>query len=226
MTRRAGPRRQGRAAAAQRAEGERSAGPRRQGRAAADSGFSLIEVIAVVAIFALLMALVMPGVGRLSGRTLRAAADDLAAQLELARQRAVVTSIPHRVWIDLDQATYRVEWLVGDAEAAGEPDRAPAMELDLRGDGPLPLEAPRDTTRAFRPLPGLLGRDEVLEDPLAFRGVETLAGFADSGEATIEFAPDGSSDATSVVVDDESGNAFVVEVLPLAETIRVSHADE
>jgi type II secretion system protein H len=192
-----------------------------------DPGFTLIEVIAVVAIFALLVAVVAPNLGRLSGRTLRGAADDLASRLELARQRAVVTGVPHRLWIDLDQATYRLEWLVGDAEAAGEPEAAaPPEELDLRGDAPLPLEAPRDTTRAFRPLPGLLGRDELLADSLAFRGVETPAGLSDTGEATIEFAPDGTSDATSVVLDDESGHALVIDVLPLAEAVRVNDVEE
>ena len=35
------------------------------------AGFTLIEIIAVVAIFALLVALVAPNLGRLSGRTLR-----------------------------------------------------------------------------------------------------------------------------------------------------------
>ena len=193
------------------------------------SGFTLIEVIAVVAIFALLVAVVAPNLGRLSGRTLRGAADDLASRLELARQRAVVTGAPHRIWIDLDGAVYRAEWLVGDAEAdseAGEPAPPPPAELDLAGDSPLPLAAPRDATLAFRPLPGLLGRDEPLADSLRFRGVETAAGFSDSGEATIEFAPDGTSETTSVILDDDSGRALEVEVLPIAEAVQVRDVEE
>ena len=77
------------------------------------AGFTLIEMLAVVAIFSLLVAIVAPNIGRLSGRTLQAAADDLAARLELARQRAVVTGVPHRLWIDLDQASYRLERAMG-----------------------------------------------------------------------------------------------------------------
>jgi len=197
----------------------------------ARSGFTLIEVIAVVAIFALLVAVVAPNIGRLSGVTLRGAANELAARLELARQRAVVTGAPHRIWIDLDQAVYRVEWLVGDAEAAreaGEPTRPPPppKELDLEGDAPLPLKAPRDDTLAYRPLPGLLGRDEPLAESLTFRGIQTPAGFSDSGEATIEFAPDGTSDTTSVILDDDSGHALEVEVLPILETVRVRDVEE
>ena len=184
------------------------------------AGFTLIEMIAVVAIFALLVAVVAPNLGRLSGRTLRQAADDLAARLELARQRTVVTGIPHRLWIDLDAATYRLEWVAGEAAEPARP-----AELDLRGETPLPLEAPRDTTLAFRPLPGILGRDEVLAESLAFRGVETPAGFSDRGEVAIEFAPDGTADSTTVILDDESGHGLLIDVLPLAEAVRVSDAE-
>jgi type II secretory pathway pseudopilin PulG len=182
-------------------------------------------MIAVVAIFALLMAVVAPNLRRLSGRALEGAAETLATRLELARQRTVTTGIPHRIWIDLDGAAYRLEWLVTDAEERGEeaPGRPPP--LDLRGETPLPLEAPRDHTRAFRPLPGLLGRDEVLEESLAFRGIETQEGWIDRGEAAIEFATDGTADYASLVVDDESGRSLAVEVLPAAEAVRVSDAE-
>ncbi len=211
---------------AERAAGRSSCGARPRRAKLSKAGFTLIEIIAVVAIFALLVAVVAPNLGRLSGRTLRGAADDLAARLELARQRTIATGVPHRVWIDLDAAAYRLEWLVGDAEAGGGPEEpARPVELDLRGDAPLPLEAPRDETRAFRPLAGLLGRDELLADSLAFRGVETPAGFSDTGQATIEFAPDGTADSTSVILDDESGRALVIDVLPLAEAVRVSDVD-
>ena len=182
-------------------------------------------MIAVVAIAALLVALVAPNLNRLTGRTLREAADDLAARLELARQRTVATGIPHRLWIDLDGATYRLEWVAGEAEASGAAEPAPPAELDLRGDAPLPLEAPRDETRAFRPLPGRLGRDEVLAQSLAFRGVETPAGLTERGEIVIEFAPDGTADSTTLILDDDAGNALLIDVLPLAEAVRVSDAE-
>ena len=182
-------------------------------------------MIAVVAIFALLVAVVAPNLGRLSGRTLREAADDLAARLELARQRTVVTGIPHRLWIDLDAASYRLEWVAGEVEEPTLVQPARPAELDLRGETPLPLEAPRDATLAFRPLPGILGRDEVLAESLTFRGVETPAGFTDRGEVAIEFAPDGTSDSTTVILDDESGHGLLIDVLPLAEAVRVSDAE-
>jgi type II secretion system protein H len=198
---------------------ERSAAPARR------AGFTLIEMIAVVTILGLLVALVAPNLGALSGVTLRSAADALAARLELARQRAVMTGIPHRVWIDLDGAAYRVEWFVTEAEALGD-DAPPEPEpLDLRGQTPLPLEAPRGEAPAFRPLPGLLGRDELLQESLGFRGIETPAGWTDEGEVAIEFAPDGTAEYGTVVLDDETGRSLAVEVLPLAEAVRVGDAE-
>jgi type II secretion system protein H len=193
---------------------------------ARSTGFTLIEMIAVVAVLALVVTVVAPNLGRLGGRALRSAADDLAGRLELARQRSVVTGIPHRLWIDLEGATYRLEWFAGDPEAGGAVEPAAARELDLRGRTPLPLEAPRDAAQAFRPLPGILGRDALLADSLDFRGIETPAGWTDRGEASIEFAPDGTADAVSVIVEDDSGAALAIDVLPLAEAIRVADVEE
>jgi type II secretion system protein H len=74
------------------------------------AAFTLIEMIAVVAIFALLAAFVAPNLGILSSRRLEQEAQRLSGQLELARQRTVVTGIPHRLAIDLDRGSY---WLNG-----------------------------------------------------------------------------------------------------------------
>ena len=187
--------------------------------------FTLIEMIAVVAIFALLVAVVAPNLGSLSGRALRDSTDALAARIELARQRTVITGVPHRVWIDLDGGSYRLEWLVTEAEALGEEEPLEPEAFDLRSQLPLPLEAPRGAERAFRPLPGSLGREELLEDSLGFRGVETPTGWLERGGTSIEFAMDGTTEAAAVILDDDSGRTLVIDVLPLAEAVRVSDAE-
>ena len=128
------------------------------------SGFTLIEILAVVAIFALLTALIAPNLGSLSSRTLRQRAESIAASLELARQRSVLTGIPHRLLIDLDQSAYRLEWFVTEVEAGGEAAESEPEPLDVRGQSPIPMAAPRGETRAYRPLPGLRGHFERLED--------------------------------------------------------------
>ena len=77
-------------------------------------------MLAVVAIFALMAAFVMPNLGTLGSRTLQHQAERIGGQLELARQRSIVTGIPHRLWLDLDGASYRLEWYVSEAETEGE----------------------------------------------------------------------------------------------------------
>src|SRR5437867_13177072 len=122
--------------------------PRRAGPRSAH-GFTLIEMIAVVAIMALLIALVAPGLGTLSGRRLQHTAEALAGSLELARQRTVITGIPHRVRIDLEAATWCLEWKVSDAEDRGEEPVEPPP-LDLKGQAKLDLRAPRGEQPSLR----------------------------------------------------------------------------
>ena len=186
-------------------------------------GFTLIEMIAVVAIMALLIALVAPGLGTLTGRRLQNTAEALAASLELARQRTVITGIPHRVRIDLDAASWCLEWWVSDAEELGE-EPVELPPLDLRGQAALDLRAPRSVERSFRPMPGALGREAALDESLAFRGVQTGDGFADRGETAVEFATDGTAPYTEILLDDESGRSLAIEVRPLAERVRVLDA--
>ena len=70
-------------------------------------GFSLIEMLAVVLIFALMAMFVLPNFESVRSRALGHAAERIASRLELARQRTIVTGVPHRLWIDLDDDSYR-----------------------------------------------------------------------------------------------------------------------
>jgi len=182
-------------------------------------------MIAVILIMGLLIALVAPGIGTLSGRRLQSTAEQLSAALELARQRTVMTGVPHRLHLDLDAATWRLESWVSDAEERGEEEAPPPPPLDVRGVTPLDLRPPHGPERSFRPLPGRLGRDEALDDSLSFAGVQTDDGFADRGQAAVEFSTDGTAPYTEILLDDDSGRRLAIEVLPLAESVRVIDAE-
>lgn len=181
-------------------------------------------MIAVVAILALLIAFVAPSLGTLTGRKARNTAEAIAATLELARQRTVMTGVPHRLHLDLDAPSWRLEWWVSDAEESGE-EAPPPVPLDLHGTAPLDLKPPRGAVRSFRPLPGRLGRDEPLDDSLSFAGVQTDHGFTDRGATTVEFSTDGTAAYTEILLDDESGHRLAIEVLPLADSVRVVDAE-
>lgn len=180
------------------------------------AAFTLIEILAVVAILALVAAFVAPNLGMLRERRLRNEAQRLAAQLELARQRTVVTGVPHRVLFDLESQGYRVEWLEGGGTEA---PRFDIQEIDLRGATPLPLEAPGNGGE-FEPIPGLFGRFSWLEEPVLLAGLETPDGWIDAGDTFVEFARDGSAEPSEIVLEDDSGRRLVLVVLPLDDAVR------
>ncbi len=176
-------------------------------------------MMAVVAIFALLAGFVAPNLGLLSSRRLQLQAENISAQLELARQRAIVTGIPHRLAIDLEAGSYWLEWFVTEAEAMGEQESPVA--LDLRGATPIPMAPPRASARAFRPLPGLFGRANQIESSLVFQGIETADGGVARGEVFVVFERDGTASATQIVLSDDDGHALSLEVLPLADAVWI-----
>lgn len=194
---------------------------------ARDAAFTLLEILSVVAIFALIAGLALPNFSGLHARNMKHRARRIVAQIELARQRAIVTGIPHRLFIDIEGAAYRIEWLVtgsaadGDEAAAEAEDSADALGAD--GQFSIDLTAPRAEERSYHPLPGTLGRFIPLEESIEFAGVETTGGWVDGGETFIRFERDGSADATTIVIEHESGMSVILEVLPLADTVRVRY---
>ena len=153
---------------------------------------------------------------RRSGFTLM---EQISAQLELARQRAIVTGIPHRLAIDLEAGSYWIEWFVTEAEALGEEEETPV--LDLRGAGPIPMAPPHTGVREFRPLPGMFGRPNPIDASLSFQGVDTLEGTIDRGEAFVAFERDGTASPMEIVLADDDGHALALEVLPLADAVQI-----
>ena len=183
-------------------------------------GFTLIEILAVIAIFALLASILAPRIGSITGRNLDVSAERIITRIDLARQRAALTGVPHRLLVDIDAGVYRIEWMVTEMGQPGDQPAAP-LELDLRGQTPIPMTPPSGQAAEFRPLPGVMGRFEPLDSAVFFSGVETSEGFQDRGEATIEFSYDGTADDTSLYLDDDSGRSLILDVLPLADGVRV-----
>jgi prepilin-type N-terminal cleavage/methylation domain-containing protein len=181
--------------------------------------FTLIEVLAVVAILALTAVLVTPNLAALRERRLRHAAERLAAELELARQRAVVTGIPHRVFFDLEGGVYRLEWLGVEEEEEIVPVAADA-EYDLRGATALPLVAPHTTAFEFAPLPDSFGNYREFEGGIFVAGLETAEGFLERGQADVTFERDGTAAYTEIVLEEPGGARRSLAVLPLEDSVR------
>lgn len=191
------------------------------------AGFTLLEIMAVVAIFALLAGIALPNFSGLQSRNLKHQANRIVAQIEMARQRAIVTGIPHRFTIDIEGGAYRIDWFVSAEQLARAADDgsdsagATGAGVDLDSGVPLDLSAPRGLDRSYHPVPGLSGRDTFLDGSVDFTGVETTGGWLEDGEAFIEFERDGSANATVILIEHESGLALSLEVLPLADSVRI-----
>lgn len=175
--------------------------------------FTLIELLAVVLIFVLLASQVLPNLGIGTSRDLREQARRLAADLELARQRAVVLGVPHRLWIDLDAGTYRLEW---------EVQPAPELEpVDAQGRPRIALQAPLGGEARFEPVPIQQGRLTRLEGETWISGVETQDGFLQRGAVAVRFERDGTADPTAIVLVESGGGTLVLDILPLADAVRI-----
>jgi hypothetical protein len=143
------------------------------------------------------------------------------AQLELARQRAIVTGrAAPPVWLELDQAEYRLEWLSEDPETAGVANVA-GDEIDLAGNTPLQLAAPPTPVLDYQPIPGNFGRTQVVADPFYFEAVETPEGRITRGEVSIGFARDGTAEDTRIYLQDAQGDKIALDVLALDDRVRI-----
>ncbi|MEE9609132.1 MAG: GspH/FimT family pseudopilin [Myxococcota bacterium] len=187
------------------------------------AAFTLLELLAVVAIFALMATFVVPNFPAVRARALRQQANQIAARLELARQRAIVTGTPHRLWINLDAGSYRLEWLASEAQR--NPQALEPTEPVASPGAPISLSAPPEELRDFHPVPGLFGNRVFLEEGFGFAAVETPEGWIESGETFIDFDRDGTASYTTLVLDDEGGASVELELLPLADAVRIAEAN-
>lgn len=77
-------------------------------------GFTLVEVLVVLAIVGLVLGLALPKLGEMSGAELRSAARRLAGAARYAADQAAVRKSPHRIRFDFERRAYQVEVAEGD----------------------------------------------------------------------------------------------------------------
>lgn len=198
------------------------------------NGFTLIEIIAVVAIFGLVFSLGIPQLNSSKKRLLKNEAETLAASLEYARQRAVMSGIPHRVLLDLEEGSYRTEWWVSEekANAALQDSGATNLALDLTlaaptddsgysSGSPLDRHPPRREGRDYYPVPNRqLGAFTWLNDAVFFSGLDGSSGWVDSGQVQIVFDSDGTTEFARLELSDADDNFLTLEIEPILDRVR------
>lgn len=180
-------------------------------------GFTLIEMLAVIAIFGLIAAMVVPNLDLGGSRAVRAGAADFAAAVEFTRQRAVMTGRAHVLHVDVANDTHWVTW-------AAPPE--PAPPADPNAERTLALVPPDLEVERFVPVPGEFGRARAPEDGVVLAGVEVSEGLAQDGLVELRMNGDGSSDPAAVLFSNEDGAYLLrVEIEPLSDVVRVVHAE-
>ena len=183
------------------------------------AGFTLLEMLAVVMIIGLISSLVLPGFGFATARALEDQAQELAAGLEFARQRTVMTAVPHRVVLDLDTETWWVEW-----QPAPEVPDAAAVDEAERESGRIDLSPPPTQASEFAALESGAGRRSILPDGVFLASVATPEGVVERGRVTVAFERDGSAEPAEITLFEEGGTARVLQVRPLADAVRILDA--
>ncbi len=201
------------------------------GRCAGASGFTLLEVLAVLLIGALLMSFLVPNLSALDSRSLRDEAEKLVASIDLARQRSVVTGSAHQLVVSIEEGSYGLEWERSEP-ISQKKARPPADHTYRSGDTAFDYSdqislspPPGSGTVTLEPLPGLMGRFEALPEKIAFKGVETLGGWVNTGEIIVRFERDGSASFSTIVLADVGGREAHLEILPLADSVRIVYEE-
>jgi len=187
------------------------------------AAFTLIELLAVVAIFGLMAAIIVPNMNLLQARRLQNTAQQIADRLEIARQRTIVTGKSHRLHIDLDESSYRLEWTSTEKDAP-KPNAETQSERFEAAAPVLSLAPVRDKIASFQPLEGVLGINRLLTEGIYFARVETDQGDTVKGTTAVEFEKDGTTDGAVIVLENDDGDALFVDVAPLAPAVRIIDA--
>jgi type II secretion system protein H len=191
------------------------------------SGFTLIEIMAVIAIIGMVFAIGIPRLNSSKIRALHNDAESIAASLDFARQRAVMTSVPQRVLIDLEEGGYRIEWYVDEARATeaigdGEAEVDLASEVsDDQGVEFIDFHPPDLDERDYYPIPSRqFGSFTWLDDARYFVGLDSSSGWIESGEVEIVFDTDGTTEYSQLEIADAEDNHLTLEIEPLLDRVR------
>ncbi|MBM3285842.1 MAG: hypothetical protein FJY88_00605 [Candidatus Eisenbacteria bacterium] len=92
-------------------------------RPAKNLGFTLVETMVIVVVLGLLLAASIPDFADSNRRRrVEAATDQIATALQIARQRAIATRVPHRVVLDPENRAYWTERSQSDSTWVMDPD--------------------------------------------------------------------------------------------------------
>lgn len=198
-------------------------------------GFTLIEVILVVAIMAVVVTGATFGVGALTRTRLRSASFRVMSAAQYAYNRSVTHGTTTRLHFDFEKNTMAVEETATPVTIASfeqlEADRGAAVDpWELaRARIEKPLEPTATPTSPFSPITTLSGKPIKRYQPQPLgNGIEVHALVTPrdseprtSGEGGVYFFPGGATEHTVIQLTDGSETIYSVEIHPLTGDARI-----
>lgn len=179
-----------------------------------ERGFSLIEMLVVIALIALITVFAMPSVSSYFQVSLSTASREMAAVVKEAYNSAVITGKVHRLVYDMKTNEYWVESgpptvLLDTKETKEKEERRLKFSTKI-GEAaapPSPFKIEKSVTRKKTPLP----RGVVFEDVITEQSPEPQT----EGKAYTHFFPHGLTEETIIHLTDQSKHHVSLVISPL-----------
>jgi type II secretion system protein H len=172
-------------------------------------GFTLIELMLVLALIAIMAAMIVPEMkGSMEDSLLRSSARQVVDLFNLTYSRAVSLNQQHRVRLNTQNGQYQVEQQSQEFLASG-------LFQPILNDNDFQGQIDYRIQITLRPPPQDTLADQMLE------GEPQLDPFRDG----INFYPDGTADSCEIVLRDRMGVELVLQVNPITASVRILDQD-
>jgi prepilin-type N-terminal cleavage/methylation domain-containing protein len=175
------------------------------------SAFTLIELMVVIVLIGVMAAMILPEMkGTYEDALLRSTSRELISVCGLAASHAVSVNQAHRLWLDRKTGHYSIERLAPDLGSerrlvsarevpggVGELDSRIAIEIHASSDDPA-----EGAPQGWTPVPGGGAQAERRDD-------------------AITFYPDGTADASEIVLRDRDGFRLALQINPITARVRI-----
>ncbi|MCB0405716.1 MAG: prepilin-type N-terminal cleavage/methylation domain-containing protein [Bdellovibrionales bacterium] len=186
---------------------------RKNSRSTSNAGFTLVEILIVIAIIAFILSLGLPAIERVTSYKLNSTARRFVGLLKTVRNDAILLSTIHRLAVNLEDNTYWVEAQKKKALLDQVPEEENSKE-------PRPSNFALADKYASDPIP--------LPDGVVFDGLfKETEGLRRNGLAYIHFFPNGYAEPSILFLNRASraDNAYALEIVPPLGKVEIFRAD-